>query len=789
MAGAVEDVYPTLGIVQLELKRNLNLMSVKQLKDKLRQNGCRFPSKAGKEQLVNICVEILSTEHSPLDCDPDDLATDEEFDEIDIETEIRGIEQGHITAGTRSSYSKYQKRMYEWWASKTDVEMCRNGDQIVGFARLQDITVRHFEKFVYTCCQKIGVDNRTLLHPKTKKPMLIAFESIANFRKALFNIFTEKKERPSSEFCDGIKLFFKGLKRKDAQEKQEGYRKSTEGKAAMPFCVYAALQQEFFKTKKFFELAYTSLTWHLMCRADNTAHITLKHLSATGDCLCVEFSVSKMDKGGEALHQFRSCFANPQYWHLDVIFCLACYLCTVPELVRSESASVKLFPGEDDSQKQRYTFSLGETLRTPTILSYLESHGLKPSDFGAHSLRKGCATYVTSGSTGGPSIVAVCQRAGWTMGNVLDRYLKFDLSGDAFVGRVAAGLPLNGVEFGHLPPHFIKPLEPSVVAQYFPQAGHCPSFAGVAQMCLASLIHHFQKIQEISECAGKRFMFRSAIYSELTTSTRRDEWFTNLTFGEVEDCRRLGSSMIGSGIPPHIGTIRDVLLLISKVQDLPSRMMLNFGQMLDERGMSAPHVTPDMLKTSMAQLRRDIYSDMKVMFGAENEIEKSLGCSMSPEGYRLYFWSKGKDKDRKGRIIPENFTMPACSVYDAGRMWWMPYGNVNCELDVLFPPLRLCDHFHLPLKQQPRWCEWNSLMRDAVSHVTGSLHEKMINMPRCGQLTLAEVDATFRQVVIFFDRWRKPNERQGRGQISTLLRKRAVEKAFLKRPRNETLPW
>jgi hypothetical protein len=88
-------------------------------------------------------------------------------------------------------------------------------------------------------------------------------------------------------------------------------------------------------------------------------------------------------------------------------------------------------------------------------------------------------------------------------------------------------------------------------------------------MCLASLIHHFQKIQEISECAGKRFMFRSAIYSELTTSTRRDEWFTNLTFGEVEDCRRLGSSMIGSGIPPHIGTIRDVLLLISKVQDLP----------------------------------------------------------------------------------------------------------------------------------------------------------------------------------------------------------------------------
>ncbi len=43
--------------------------------------------------------------------------------------------------------------------------------------------------------------------------------------------------------------------------------------------------------------------------------------------------------------------------------------------------------------------------------------------------------------------------------------------------------------------------------------------------------------------------------------------------------------MTASGVPPHIATVRDVLRLYSAVQDLPSRMMLNFGKMLDDRGV------------------------------------------------------------------------------------------------------------------------------------------------------------------------------------------------------------
>ena len=772
------------------LRAELLKLSNSVLKAKLRQNRCRCPSAANKQELVRLCLKVLLEENSPLDGGAADADEDEAYDVQEIDKEIELTEQGHITPGTRDAYEKYQRRMYVWWASKTSVPMKRVGPAVTGFEKLEDITVKDFERFVYWECKKVGPDGRVVLHPETRKPMLNAYESIGNFRKALFNIFTEAKQRPSVEFVDGIKLFFKGLKRKEAQEKQFGFRRSTEGKAAMPFCVYAALQEEFFKQGKFFELAYTSFTWNLMCRTDNTAHITLKHLSTVADSLCVEFSVSKMDKGGEMLHQFRRCFANPKHWQLDIMFCLACYLTTVPELGRSDRDNVMLFPGTLDSQKKRYNDSLSETLKTPHMLSFLISHGLQPSDFGAHSLRKGCATYVTSGSTGGPSIVAVCQRAGWTMGNVLDRYLKFDLSGDAFVGRVAAGLPLDGVSFGHLPPHFAKSLPANVAALYFPQANHCPSFTGVASMCLASLVHHFPTIQTLGECEGKTVLMKSAIYSEMVDKPQKaDEWSKLVVFGDVTHCQEQGSTMSSSGVPPHIATVRDVLRLYSAVQDLPSRMMLNFGKMLDERGMTAPHVTPELLQEAMAKLRRDIGGDVAEMLGAKAAERPKAVESLSEEGFHLYWWSKGLDKSRKGRIVPQCFTLPACTVYDAWRMWFMPHFDPSITPHML-PMLRICDHFHLPFKQQPRWCEWHAFMKELMTGLHGELREKIIGLDRRSVLTLAEVETSWGMVKHIADTYRRDTAgvekaNYARIQISTVLKNRARMRAASKRGRSD----
>lgn len=65
--------------------------------------------------------------------------------------------------------------------------------------------------------------------------------------------------------------------------------------------------------------------------------------------------------------------------------------------------------------------------------------GLKPEEFGAHSSRKGAATFVSSGSTACPSSTAVSLRAGWVQPGVEDTYKRFEAAGDQYVGRCCAG--------------------------------------------------------------------------------------------------------------------------------------------------------------------------------------------------------------------------------------------------------------------------------------------------------------------------------------------------------------
>eukprot|EP01051_Picozoa_sp_SAG22_P008279 SAG22_NODE_622_length_8493_cov_196.309864_1_plen_213_part_10 len=72
----------------------------------------------------------------------------------------------------------------------------------------------------------------------------------------------------------------------------------------------------------------------------------------------------------------------------------------------------------------------------------------------AHGIRKGAANAVSTGCVAGPSIMAICLRAEWSIGAVLSRYFRFEASGDAFVGRCATLMDPCSSAFAALPPHF-----------------------------------------------------------------------------------------------------------------------------------------------------------------------------------------------------------------------------------------------------------------------------------------------------------------------------------------------
>jgi hypothetical protein len=67
-----------------------------------------------------------------------------------------------------------------------------------------------------------------------------------------------------------------------------------------------------------------------------------------------------------------------------------------------------------------------------SIAEELEHRGIQKEDIGAHSLRKGAASFCASGSTACPSSTSVHLRAGWSLIGVQDTYLRYESAGDSW---------------------------------------------------------------------------------------------------------------------------------------------------------------------------------------------------------------------------------------------------------------------------------------------------------------------------------------------------------------------
>jgi hypothetical protein len=451
---------------------------------------------------------------------------------------------------------------------------------------------------------------------------------------------------------------------------------------------------------------------------------------------------------------------------------------SVPEL--GSNGDPALFPGKEGTQKKRYSESLQQTLSGSEMKEFISSHGFIASDFGAHSLRKGAATFVTSGSTGGPSIVAVCQRAGWHMGNVLDRYLKFDGSGDAFVGRVLAGLPLNLVSFADLPPH-IPGIKSEQVSKYFPTVNHQPEIMGVAAFGLACVVYH-ECFQKCSQCIPdgriKDRVVKSCIMSNHAEVTAL---FGQVVVGLQMDSSK--TSMRTTGVPPNIDILRGILKITQQIESFPDRMLLDIGKLLDERSMSAPHVTQLQLRNELELNNQKVLKSFEDAVARINGMRDALDqeaqrlAQVTAEGYKLYWWSRSAGGQPIGSICPENFKMPKGTVHECWRQWWMRGMDADgCAI----PPLKslvVKGFNHLPRDQHARWSEFNSFFEQCARELPDALRTTLHSRFKDGTADLELVNEAYSAIKAVVDPYRTRGEEvKVRLKLSTVLRARAIAK-------------
>ena len=215
-----------------------------------------------------------------------------------------------------------------------------------------------------------------------------------------------------------------------------------------------------------------------MCRVGNSIGVCVSHLEWRGDALGVFFAHMKNDQTGERPRDPRHIYANPLMPDVCPILALGMYwMCFPPR-----PGANHLFPGS--KQDDRYGKILQRLLANEGSAFELRALGIQPGDIGTHSVRKGAATFVASGSTGGPSGTALNLRAGWALPGVQATYLRYEEAGDHFVGRTVSGLPNWSADFAILPPHFLPSADSELTRR-------CAS--ALARMCPQTLSarHHF----------------------------------------------------------------------------------------------------------------------------------------------------------------------------------------------------------------------------------------------------------------------------------------------------------
>jgi hypothetical protein len=356
-----------------------------------------------------------------------------------------------------------------------------------------------------------------------------------------------------------------GYKRKIADLKGGGVIGMKEGKDALSLDGYRLLAQKIFSLpagRQVFAWPFFVLQWNLIARVDSVAKICYQHLQWKDDTLLVGIPRHKGDQDGSSARSVRI-FANP----LEPLICPILAL-GVQLLSRGSTRENLIFEG--GNQDDRYTATLREVLSHLTDAEKLRvAHGERPGDIGSHSLRKGAATYVT-GVMDGPQWLSVYVRAGWSVGDVQERYLKGEGGQDALAGRLLCGLDPTDQKFATLPPHFEDDVLESIpLFSYFTGvAGLGNAMKSVLPYLLASVIYHEKFLRD--NLPADHRLWSSTLFTSGGNERLRGK-------AKIAEFHSADRKMRASGVPAHLmlmKTMREEMLDIKTSLEEKLREML-----------------------------------------------------------------------------------------------------------------------------------------------------------------------------------------------------------------------
>jgi hypothetical protein len=158
-------------------------------------------------------------------------------------------------------------------------------------------------------------------------------------------------------------------------------------------------------------------------------------------------------------------------------------------------------------------------------------------------------------------MVSICLRVGWALGNVQDRYLRYEAAGDQYLGRVVSGLPYDSEQFAALPPHFWdiddKVLD-QAIRETYPDLYEHVEHRQILRFFIGSLVQHHTYLKKT--LPENHPIFSCALF-------RNPELLCPLQ-GTVRSGFH-SPAITATGLPPHVLIMRSLSKIEESVRMLP----------------------------------------------------------------------------------------------------------------------------------------------------------------------------------------------------------------------------
>ena len=240
--------------------------------------------------------------------------------------------------------------------------------------------------------------------------------------------------------------YYKCLRKSDARHSQEEGI-DDHAKVSIPFYVYEEVAKDLLSSGEIIWWAFMILQWNLMARSINVEQIHVEFFGWSGDMMTCLFAHTKTLKGDRTkMKPFHLSTNQQRPW--------ICPVTAVAILLMSGFHSTKqLF--EAGSAAKSYNKAIKKALKSPSVQTAMKRAGVSEKDVASHTLRKSSATHVSGNSLCAPSIFSILLRGGWSIGEVMQRYIHVGEAQDRFLAHLLAGRDLFETSFHYVCPHFI----------------------------------------------------------------------------------------------------------------------------------------------------------------------------------------------------------------------------------------------------------------------------------------------------------------------------------------------